>query len=408
MEDGTQVLPLPHSLEPISRPSSASTSASVPQLPGISSLAPNNSASETPQTRTTSAPNPTCVASSPAATAGGGNNLPTCHNCSTSTTPLWRRDEFGSVLCNACGLFLKLHNRPRPISLKTDVIKSRNRVKNTGMRPDLAKKKQQVQPQPFPNAADANSLDVQSTAAAATAQAARRASQKSNGHADGAGSPISRTGTPSLYNPAALPGLSVNDPALASSLSAYGAGRAPSPIGDRRDSTPQTTEQLMASNSSLNTRVGELELINKLYSDRVQQLELSDANSKHEQEVARQEVAQLRAELEAKSKTEAQLREQLEDSHRREKNLKRRLDELELELEAKVAEAATATAAAATAAAAVSDPSPAFAPAESWAPEPAEDPNAAETVDALEDDTEPAAKRAKLSDEPEAGQEGES
>ena len=54
---------------------------------------------------------------------------PTCQNCTTSTTPLWRRDESGSVLCNACGLFLKLHGRPRPISLKTDVIKSRNRVK---------------------------------------------------------------------------------------------------------------------------------------------------------------------------------------------------------------------------------------------------------------------------------------
>jgi Zn ribbon nucleic-acid-binding protein len=57
---------------------------------------------------------------------------PTCHNCTTSTTPLWRRDEIGSVLCNACGLFLKLHGRPRPISLKTDVIKSRNRVKSSG------------------------------------------------------------------------------------------------------------------------------------------------------------------------------------------------------------------------------------------------------------------------------------
>ena len=57
---------------------------------------------------------------------------PVCQNCSTSTTPLWRRDEIGSVLCNACGLFLKLHGRNRPLALKTDVIKSRNRVKSSG------------------------------------------------------------------------------------------------------------------------------------------------------------------------------------------------------------------------------------------------------------------------------------
>lgn len=57
-------------------------------------------------------------------------STPTCKNCKTQTTPLWRRDETGQVLCNACGLFLKLHGRPRPISLKSDVIKSRNRVKN--------------------------------------------------------------------------------------------------------------------------------------------------------------------------------------------------------------------------------------------------------------------------------------
>ena len=57
-------------------------------------------------------------------------NPPVCQNCGTSTTPLWRRNELGATLCNACGLFLKLHGRARPLNLKTDTIKSRNRVKS--------------------------------------------------------------------------------------------------------------------------------------------------------------------------------------------------------------------------------------------------------------------------------------
>jgi GATA-binding protein len=57
-----------------------------------------------------------------------GNGPPTsCTNCLTQTTPLWRRDPEGHPLCNACGLFLKLHGVVRPLSLKTDVIKKRNR-----------------------------------------------------------------------------------------------------------------------------------------------------------------------------------------------------------------------------------------------------------------------------------------
>jgi GATA-binding protein len=59
---------------------------------------------------------------------GEQSSVPTtCTNCFTQTTPLWRRNPEGHPLCNACGLFLKLHGVVRPLSLKTDVIKKRNR-----------------------------------------------------------------------------------------------------------------------------------------------------------------------------------------------------------------------------------------------------------------------------------------
>lgn len=60
--------------------------------------------------------------------SGETSGVPTtCTNCFTQTTPLWRRNPEGHPLCNACGLFLKLHGVVRPLSLKTDVIKKRNR-----------------------------------------------------------------------------------------------------------------------------------------------------------------------------------------------------------------------------------------------------------------------------------------
>ncbi|WFD30674.1 Sodium- and chloride-dependent GABA transporter 1 [Malassezia sp. CBS 17886] len=55
-----------------------------------------------------------------------------CWNCQTTTTPLWRRDAEGNALCNACGLFQRLHGVMRPLSLKTDVIKKRNRGGTSG------------------------------------------------------------------------------------------------------------------------------------------------------------------------------------------------------------------------------------------------------------------------------------
>lgn len=54
-----------------------------------------------------------------------------CSNCETHNTPLWRKGPQGNSLCNACGLFLKLHGVMRPLSLKTDTIKKRQRNTNS-------------------------------------------------------------------------------------------------------------------------------------------------------------------------------------------------------------------------------------------------------------------------------------
>ncbi|KYK59381.1 GATA transcription factor AreB [Drechmeria coniospora] len=302
---------------------------------------------------------PMNVRISPAATSGGGGNgMPVCQNCTTSTTPLWRRDEFGSVLCNACGLFLKLHGRPRPISLKTDVIKSRNRVKT--VRPDLAAKKKVrlsrkhdgvgsfcltfpstnraysrslTTPPFFTALTDTDGAETVAQNAATAAQAIQRSAQKSaNGH-DGSDSPISRTGTPSMYHHG-LPSFIVDDPYQTSFTGSTGQdGTAGEPVsGDRSLDSPQTHEQLIAHNSSLKTRVSELEVINELFRGRLSQLEQQEAAARRGQEVAGAEQSQLRTQLEAVQESEAQLRAQLDDSHRRENSLKRRLDELELEL----------------------------------------------------------------------------
>ena len=50
-----------------------------------------------------------------------------CANCGTSTTTLWRRNKEGSPVCNACGLYYKVHGRDRPIELKKDNIQTRKR-----------------------------------------------------------------------------------------------------------------------------------------------------------------------------------------------------------------------------------------------------------------------------------------
>lgn len=44
-----------------------------------------------------------------------------CANCNVIKTPSWRKSPCGSrILCNACGLYEKLHNAPRPYSISSE------------------------------------------------------------------------------------------------------------------------------------------------------------------------------------------------------------------------------------------------------------------------------------------------
>nr|AFO53621.1 nitrogen regulatory protein AreA [Beauveria bassiana] len=91
-------------------------------MSGFSSVAPSR-----PSSPPASKPGSTTNLQAATGNQAEGGNPTTCTNCFTQTTPLWRRNPEGQPLCNACGLFLKLHGVVRPLSLKTDVIKKRNR-----------------------------------------------------------------------------------------------------------------------------------------------------------------------------------------------------------------------------------------------------------------------------------------
>lgn len=55
-----------------------------------------------------------------------GDNV--CTHCGATKTSLWRKLQ-GNIVCNACGLYFKMHNQIRPQSMKKNYIRKRNRTK---------------------------------------------------------------------------------------------------------------------------------------------------------------------------------------------------------------------------------------------------------------------------------------
>ena len=43
-----------------------------------------------------------------------------CANCLTTETPVWRRDIFNRYVCNACGIYSRLHKADRPVNNAED------------------------------------------------------------------------------------------------------------------------------------------------------------------------------------------------------------------------------------------------------------------------------------------------
>ncbi len=220
------------------------------------------------------------------------------------------------MLCNACGLFLKLHGRPRPISLKTDVIKSRNRVKSSGQgtkRKVRRRIKSSIRGCPHadlhPQAAfDGNGLPATQAHAGTPpphGQSRRRSPIKTSPNGShGSNSPISRTGTPGMPHGPMLDGLTL--PQLGRSSSRQ----------DHPLEAFQSQEALLAANTALRTRVSELEVINELFRGRVTELE-NQLNTRQASSASRDTPIHSSP---------------MQDSTQREAELKRRLEELEQEV----------------------------------------------------------------------------
>lgn len=74
---------------------------------------PPRSTSSTSSTSKTSKTSKTFSSTIPTQSDSIRKDFRVCSHCGATDTPSWRRNIFGALLCNACGLYEKIHQRPR-------------------------------------------------------------------------------------------------------------------------------------------------------------------------------------------------------------------------------------------------------------------------------------------------------
>lgn len=52
---------------------------------------------------------------------------PVCSHCSTRSTSVWRRGKEGEQLCNACGVYVRLRGKERPLALRRNKVRTRTK-----------------------------------------------------------------------------------------------------------------------------------------------------------------------------------------------------------------------------------------------------------------------------------------
>ncbi|KAJ3232989.1 hypothetical protein HDU81_002556 [Chytriomyces hyalinus] len=132
MNTGYHEFKIPKSLSTNCLPALAkqkSISKAKPNKPSAPTSHDMNTAASVSMMTTMYTATPTLTAGAASNSNPGGTSELICTNCQSTHTSLWRRDAAGNPICNACGLFFKLHGVQRPAELRKDVIRKRNRGK---------------------------------------------------------------------------------------------------------------------------------------------------------------------------------------------------------------------------------------------------------------------------------------